>query len=136
MTNLGLITGASQGIGAGIAEAMAACGANVLINYISDEERTLAFAAHLSEQYNVICKTCYADISIPQQVDQMLDYMDQQLGSIDVLVNNAGIETIMDELAEITIVEKSDTHLGELVYYPLTEADKETLRNAILELIK
>ena len=93
-----LVTGASQGIGAGIAEAMAACGANVLINYITDEERTLAFANRLSQQYNVNCITCCADISIPEQVDAMFDFMDQQFGSIDVLVNNAGIETMNDSL--------------------------------------
>jgi glucose 1-dehydrogenase len=93
-----LITGASQGIGAGIAEAMAACGANVLINYITDEERTVAFADRLSKQYNVNCKAYHADISIPSAVDSMYDFMDNQLGSIDVLVNNAGIETINDVL--------------------------------------
>src|SRR5215213_7127184 len=93
-----LVTGASQGIGAGIAEAMAACGANVLVNYITDEERTMAFADRLSKQYQVTCKVYRADISIPEQVDSMFDYMDQQLGPIDVLVNNAGIETINDSL--------------------------------------
>jgi len=93
-----LVTGASQGIGAGIAEAMAACGANVLINYITGEERTLAFANRLSAQYNVTCKTYCADISIPGEVDGMFDYMDKQLSGIDVLVNNAGIETIYDSL--------------------------------------
>jgi glucose 1-dehydrogenase/3-dehydrosphinganine reductase len=93
-----LITGASQGIGAGIAEAMAACGANVLINYITDEERTFAFANRLAGQYNVTCKTYCADISIPGEVDGMFDYMDKQLGPIDILVNNAGIETINDSL--------------------------------------
>lgn len=93
-----LVTGASQGIGAGIAEAMAACGANVLINYISDEERTLVFANRLATQYNVICKAYCADVSIPQQVDKMFEYLDQQFGGIDVLVNNAGIETINDAL--------------------------------------
>lgn len=93
-----LVTGASQGIGAGIAETMAACGASVLINYITDEERTLAFANRLSASYNVTCKTYCADISIPGQVDGMFDYMDKQLGGIDILVNNAGIETINDSL--------------------------------------
>ena len=93
-----LITGASQGIGAGIAEAMAVCGANVLINYIADEKRVLAFADRLSDQYKVSCKAYPADISMPEQVDRMFDYIDKQMGGIDVLVNNAGIETINDAL--------------------------------------
>lgn len=93
-----LVTGAAQGIGAGIAEAMAACGANVLINYRSNAEKTIAFADRLSNQYNVICKAFRADISIPEEVDSMFDFMDKQLGIIDVLVNNAGIETINHSL--------------------------------------
>ena len=93
-----LITGASQGIGASIGEAMAVCGANVLINYIADEKRVLAFADRLSDQYRVSCQAYPADISIPEQVDSMFDYMDRQMGGIDVLVNNAGIETINDAL--------------------------------------
>jgi glucose 1-dehydrogenase len=93
-----LVTGASQGIGASIAEAMAACGANVFINYITDEKSTLAFADRLANQYNVICKAFLADISMPEQVDGMFAYMDKQPGGIDILVNNAGIETINDSL--------------------------------------
>lgn len=93
-----LVTGASQGIGAAIAEAMAACGANVLINYITDEERTVAFVNRLSNQYKVNCKAYLADVSKPEQVDSMFAFMDKQLGGIDILVNNAGIETINDGL--------------------------------------
>jgi NAD(P)-dependent dehydrogenase (short-subunit alcohol dehydrogenase family) len=93
-----LVTGASQGIGACIAEAMAACGANVLINYITSDEKTLAFANRLSDQYKVQCRAFQADISRPDQVDGMFGYMDKQMGTIDILVNNAGIETINDAL--------------------------------------
>ncbi|MCU7552238.1 glucose 1-dehydrogenase [Chitinophagaceae bacterium LB-8] len=93
-----LVTGASQGIGACIAEAMASCGANVLINFRKEESKALAVAERLSNQYKVICKAYQADISIPEQVDGMFDFMDKQLGGIDILVNNAGIETINDAL--------------------------------------
>jgi glucose 1-dehydrogenase/3-dehydrosphinganine reductase len=93
-----LVTGASQGIGASIAEAMAACGANVLINYITDEERTFTFANRLSEQYKVISKAYRADVSCSEQVERMFEFIDKEIGEIDILVNNAGIETITDAL--------------------------------------
>ncbi|HEX5153190.1 MAG TPA: hypothetical protein VFW07_17185 [Parafilimonas sp.] len=41
----------------------------------------------------------------------------------------------MDKVAGMMIVEKSNTHLGDLHYYPLSESDKENLKNQILELI-
>jgi NAD(P)-dependent dehydrogenase (short-subunit alcohol dehydrogenase family) len=93
-----LITGASQGIGAAIAEAMASCGANVLINYIGSKEKAEAYANSLSDKYKVIAKVFNADISNAQQVDEMFTYMDKEFGGIDILVNNAGIETINDAL--------------------------------------
>jgi len=41
----------------------------------------------------------------------------------------------MDESAEMTIVERSNTHLGDFHYYPLCEADRENLKNQIMHLI-
>ncbi|MCU7552237.1 hypothetical protein OCK74_24170 [Chitinophagaceae bacterium LB-8] len=49
---------------------------------------------------------------------------------------NAWHSIAMDEDAEIIIVEKSNTHLGDVIYYPLSEMDKNKLKNQILELVQ
>ncbi|MBS1602893.1 MAG: glucose 1-dehydrogenase [Bacteroidetes bacterium] len=89
-----LITGASRGIGAGIARVMAACGAHLVINHLRDGNRAQELADELRRIYEVKVLVCEADISIPQDVSGLFRRADEQLGGIDVLVNNAGCETI------------------------------------------
>jgi glucose 1-dehydrogenase/3-dehydrosphinganine reductase len=89
-----LVTGSARGIGAGICRAMAACGANVLINYHTDQEKADALAEELKAMYNVKAFACRADISKQDEVLTMMRFFDQSLGPIDVLVNNAGFETV------------------------------------------
>jgi glucose 1-dehydrogenase len=93
-----LITGASRGIGASIAEAMASCGANVLINYHQAERNASELAERISSQYKVTCKIFKADISHAAEVDRLFEFLDKEFGSIDILVNNAGTESIHDAL--------------------------------------
>lgn len=88
-----LITGASQGIGAGIAHAMAACGADLLINYLHDQGHALALAELIRHMYGVKVLTYQADISSQQQVKDLFLYADKALGPLHILVNNAGCET-------------------------------------------
>lgn len=76
-----LVTGASRGIGAGIARALAADGWEVIINYRQSEAKAKALAAELNGM--AIC----ADISDRGQVEEMF----RKAGRIDLLVNNAGI---------------------------------------------
>lgn len=84
-----LVTGASMGIGKAIALQFAENGANVLINYIGDQE--IAEQTRLeAEKHSVRTLTYLADVSDSGQVRDMYAYMDEQLGGIDILVNNAG----------------------------------------------
>lgn len=84
-----LVTGASMGIGKAIALQFAENGANVLINYIGDQE--IAEQTRLeAEKHSVRALTYLADVSDSGQVRDMYAYMDEQLGGIDILVNNAG----------------------------------------------
>ncbi|WP_316838201.1 glucose 1-dehydrogenase [Pedobacter nutrimenti] len=89
-----LITGGSRGIGAGIARTMAACGANVMINHFEDELNATVLAEEIRETYHVQVWIYEADISSQERVLQMFSFADAAVGSINVLVNNAGCETI------------------------------------------
>jgi glucose 1-dehydrogenase/3-oxoacyl-[acyl-carrier protein] reductase len=95
-----LITGASRGIGKGIAEVFAEEGADVAINDIELGQAAEDVAA------SVRCKgrramTVQADVANRAEVEAMVDRVWSELGPIDILVNNAGIETIVPFL-EIT----------------------------------
>jgi len=91
-----LVTGASKGIGAGICVAMAACGANIIINYHEDKDAVIAqtLANELTEKYGVKAISSFADISKQSDVISMFQFADKTLGTVDILVNNAGCETI------------------------------------------
>lgn len=89
-----LVTGASSGIGQAIAVRFAWEGANVAINYLGkpdEAEETLAqvMAAHSNGSRGV---TVQADVSREDQVKAMFSQVIDAFGSLDVLVNNAGIQ--------------------------------------------
>ncbi len=85
-----LITGAAKGIGAAIAERFASNEYNVCINYNTSEQKACKLKEKLySLGYNVdIYK---ADVSKISEVEQMVDFVLNRFGSIDVVINNAGI---------------------------------------------
>jgi len=89
-----LVTGGSRGIGAAIVRAVAACGADVLINHYRDEANALALAEAVRGDHGVKAIVYEADISRRPEVLEMFRAADVQLGGVDVLVNNAGCETI------------------------------------------
>ncbi len=89
-----LITGGSKGIGAEICKKMAACGADVFINYNSNEQSAKDLAHEISTSFNVNTGIAGADVSNAKQVKEMFLIMDKELGGIDILVNNAGTESI------------------------------------------
>lgn len=81
-----LITGASQGIGKGIAQAFAKEGANLLLVARSDE-KLKALAEELQNEYSIDVKYLAVDLSLVDAVDQIKSFVGQDL---DILVNNAG----------------------------------------------
>lgn len=87
-----LITGASKGIGLAVAEALAAEGVNVgLVARSSNELETVA--ASLSETYGVRTGIAAADISKQIEVQSAFAKIQHDLGSVDIVINNAGIAT-------------------------------------------
>ncbi|MBQ08414.1 MAG: 3-oxoacyl-ACP reductase [Gammaproteobacteria bacterium] len=89
-----LITGASAGIGAGVALAYAKEGAQVIVNYPNEQEEENARQV-LSEvlAYSETSIILKADVSSPDQVSNMIDTAKEKFKTIDILVNNAGIAT-------------------------------------------
>jgi glucose 1-dehydrogenase len=86
-----LVTGASSGIGRAIALALGDAGADVVINYVSDEDKAEALAEQIRAKGSRAL-ALRADVSDEAQVREMFDTMLEQLGTIDVLVNNAGLQ--------------------------------------------
>jgi NAD(P)-dependent dehydrogenase (short-subunit alcohol dehydrogenase family) len=89
-----LITGASQGIGKGIAEVFAEEGADVAINHIGSCEKACAVASWVKSKGRRAL-VVEGDVRERDQVEAMFDRVEKELGPVDVLVNNAGIETIV-----------------------------------------
>ncbi len=85
-----LVTGSSRGIGRSIAVKFAKEGANVIINYRSNENEAKAITEIISS-YNSNCMCIKADVSKEQDVKKMINTIIEKYGRIDILVNNAGI---------------------------------------------
>ena len=86
-----IVTGSTTGIGRGIARALALRGAAVMLNGFGSPEQV---GAVLEEVRAVGSPAAYsdADVSKPADITQMLAQTERELGSVDVLVNNAGIQ--------------------------------------------
>jgi len=87
---IALVTGASRGIGRAIAIALAREGADVAINYRSREEDANAVALAI-RQLGRRSIALRADVSKRDQVARLIQTVESELGSIGILVNNAGI---------------------------------------------
>jgi 3-oxoacyl-[acyl-carrier protein] reductase len=85
-----VVTGASRGIGRGIAERLADEGASVAVNYRSSEAEARAVAAEIREAGGEAFAV-RADVTDPAAVAEMGETVRGEIGPVDVLVNNAGI---------------------------------------------
>ena len=86
-----LVTGASSGIGRAIALSLGDAGADVVINYVSDEDKAEALAEQIRGKGSRAL-ALRADVSDETQVHAMFGSMLKKLGTIDILVNNAGLQ--------------------------------------------
>jgi len=85
-----LVTGGSRGIGRACVKMFAETGANVIVNYRSDEKSALSVCAE-AEKAGVKAIAVKADVGDRQQVEAMVQEALAEMGRIDILVNNAGI---------------------------------------------
>ena len=89
-----IVTGSTSGIGLGIARALAAQGCNVMLNGFGDSAQIETLRAALSAEHKVTVLYSSADMSKPLEVAALVDQVARRFGSVDVLVNNAGIQHV------------------------------------------
>ena len=86
-----IVTGASSGIGRAIALALGQAGADVVVNYVAGEDKALQVCEEI-RRFGVRAMAIRADVSDEDQVRDMFQRMIREFGTVDVLVNNAGLQ--------------------------------------------
>jgi 3-oxoacyl-[acyl-carrier protein] reductase len=131
-----LITGASRGIGKGIAELFAKQGANIAFTYLSSDEKARALENELSA-FGIKAKGYKSDAGNFSAADTLVNDVVTEFGTIDVLVNNAGItrDTLLMRMSEQQWDEvmsanlKSVFNLTKAVQRPMLKAKKGSIIN-------
>lgn len=88
-----VITGSTSGIGLGLAQGLADAGANLLINGLGDQSAIDKEITAL-EKRGITCIYHGADMTKPDQIKDMIDTAHKKFGSVDILINNAGIQHV------------------------------------------
>lgn len=101
-----VITGSTSGIGLAYAKALAAEGANIVINGFGAADAIEAERAGIESRYDVKCIYHGADMTKPAEIADMIGTAVTSFGSVDVLINNAGIQHV--EAIENFPIEKWD----------------------------
>jgi 3-oxoacyl-[acyl-carrier protein] reductase len=131
-----LITGATRGIGRGIALSFAQHGANIAFTYVSSEEKALALEAELMA-FGIKAKGYKSDAGNFKAADDLVNLVVADFGTVDVLVNNAGItrDTLLMRMSEqqwdevINANLKSVFNLTKAVQRPMLKAKKGSIIN-------
>lgn len=93
---IALVTGSTSGIGLGIARALAAEGADIMMNGFGDAGEIAALQAALAAEFGVRAGYCGADIGRAEACADMVAQTQAELGGLDILVNNAGVQFVSD----------------------------------------
>ncbi|MEI8137760.1 MAG: 3-oxoacyl-[acyl-carrier-protein] reductase [Bacteroidota bacterium] len=131
-----LITGATRGIGRGIALNFAENGANIAFTYVSSEEKAKAFEVEL-QALGIKAKGYKSDAGDFKAADELVTNVVAEFGTIDILVNNAGItrDTLLMRMSEQQWDEvmnanlKSVFNLTKAVQRPMLKAKKGSIIN-------
>ncbi len=89
-----VVTGSTSGIGLGIAEALAGAGCHVALNSFTDSDDDRAIAARLAADHGVTARYIQADMARPDDCARLIETAAAELGPVQVLVNNAGIQHV------------------------------------------
>ena len=87
-----LVTGGAKGIGAAIVRELAANNHDVVINYLTSKDEAELLAKEVSTKYGVEALTFKCDVSKEDEVNSMISFIEEKLGGVDVLINNAAID--------------------------------------------
>lgn len=93
-SKVALVTGSTSGIGLAMARAFAKDGAHIVINGFGDAAAIEKERAGIESDFGVKCLYSSADMTKPDEIAAMVHTAETQLGSLDVLVNNAGIQHV------------------------------------------
>ncbi len=89
-----LITGSTSGIGLGIAERLAHEGANIALNGFGDLNEIESIKARIENSTGVTVRYFSSDLTQVEQIETMMASIVQEFGSIDILINNAGMQHV------------------------------------------
>jgi 3-hydroxybutyrate dehydrogenase len=89
-----VVTGSNSGIGLGIAEELAARGAKVVLNSFTDSPADHALAARIASETGAQIRYIQADMSNPEACRALISKAAEVFGSVDLLINNAGIQFV------------------------------------------
>ncbi|MCR5308563.1 MAG: SDR family oxidoreductase [Bacilli bacterium] len=92
MRKIALVTGGAKGIGAAVVKELANNGYDVVISYLTSEKLAKELAKKLAAESPVRVLTYQCDVSKENEVDEMVTYIEKELGTIDILINNAAID--------------------------------------------
>lgn len=89
-----IVTGSTSGIGLEIARALAADGADILLNGFGDPSEIDTLRRQLSSEYGIKVAYCGADLTKTAEIERMIQTANRELGKVDIVVNNAGIQHV------------------------------------------
>jgi 3-hydroxybutyrate dehydrogenase len=89
-----LVTGSTSGIGLATARALAQDGANVMLNGLGDKAEIEKIRVGIEKGFGVTAGYSPADMAKPAEIAEMIRITEKEFGSLDVLVNNAGIQHV------------------------------------------
>jgi 3-hydroxybutyrate dehydrogenase len=89
-----LVTGSTSGIGLGIARALAAAGANVVLNGFGDAAEIERLRGRIASEFGVAVRYRDADLGRADAIEPMIAALIAEFGAVDVLVNNAGVQHV------------------------------------------
>jgi 3-hydroxybutyrate dehydrogenase len=94
MPRTAIVTGSTSGIGEGIARALAASGANIVLNGFGDAAAIETIRSGIEAEHKVKCIYSNADMTKPDQIEAMFKQAKEALGPVDIVVNNAGVQHV------------------------------------------